>query len=192
MLAKKLLHRDTSRDYKSRAITVSVPFITKRRLSVLTVTLCFYGERLLWLSLQFDRYNTPNMLKCCFQTQSRFHDRATVHNLSVSKENDLTVTVFGIFSAAYNWEMLTYSMEYGEIWKITLQSWDRPRHQQNALILWPCQRQGLFPTSLQWARAMGWGCSAIIPWLYCLLKCRKPCNTKKNIQGWSMRACWQS
>lgn len=105
MLVKNLLHRDTFRDDKSRAITVSVPFITKRRLGVPTVTLCFYGERLLWLSPHFDRYNTPNMLKCCFQTQSRFHDRETIHSLSVSKENYLTVTVFGIFSAAYNWEI---------------------------------------------------------------------------------------
>lgn len=151
MLVKNLLHRDTFRDDKSRAITVSVPFITKRRLGVPTVTLCFYGERLLWLSPHFDRYNTPNMLKCCFQTQSRFHDRETIHSLSVSKENYLTVTVFGIFSAAYNWE----------IWKITLQSWDRSRHQQNAIILWCCHTQGLFSMSLQWECAMGWGCSSI-------------------------------
>lgn len=115
MLVKNLLHRDTSREYKSRAITVSVPFITQRRLGVPTVTLCFYGERLLWLSPHFDRYNTPNMLKCCFQTQSRFHDRETVHNLSVSKENYFTVTVFGIFSAAYKWKMVSNSRGYGEI-----------------------------------------------------------------------------
>lgn len=163
MLVKNLLHRDTSRDYKSRAITVSVPFITKRRLGVPTVTLCFYGERLLWLSPCFDQYNTPNMLKCCFQTQSRFPDRETVHNLPVRKENYLTITVFGIFSAACNWEMLTNSMDYGEIWKITLQSRDRSRHQQNAIIHWWCQTQGLLLMSLQWECAMGWGCSAIIP-----------------------------
>lgn len=83
-----------------------------------------------WLSACYDQYDTPNMHKHCFQTQLSFHDRETIHNLSVRKENYRTNIVFGLFSAAYNWEMLANCIDYrenlrsnvaelGQIWDIS-------------------------------------------------------------------------
>lgn len=59
-----------------------------------------------WLSPCYDQYDTPNMHKCGFHTQLSFHDRETVHNLTVKKENYCTKTMFGLFTAVYNWEIM--------------------------------------------------------------------------------------
>lgn len=190
MLVKNLLHRDTSRDCKSRAITVSVPFITKRRLGVPTVTLCFYGERLLWLSPHFDRYNTPNMLKCCFQTQSRLHDRETIHNLSVSKENDLQSLylgcsvqhIIGKWSPTPWGNLKNNTAELGQI-KTSAECY-------HPLML---SNTGTFPH----VSAIGM-CNGMKMLCYYTLVAvpfevqQTLQQPRKNIQGWSTRARWQS
>lgn len=172
MLIKILFHRDTSRDYKSREITVSVPFITERRLGVPTVP-CVSMEK---ASLGFLPIMINMIHWTCTNAVSRLNQVFMIENQYIICHSEKKLTIQILYYSeqhiAGKCFLTLWIME--ETWEVTLQNWDRWGHQQNGIIHCWYQTQGLFPMSLQCEHAH-WelGYCTVRPLSHCLLKCRK-------------------
>lgn len=175
-----------------------MPFITKRRLCIPTVTLCFYGEGLLLAFSPFWSIRYTEYTQMLFPTQSSFHYRKTIHNLPVRKENYYTNTVFGLFSAAYNWEMPSNSMYYGENLRSNIAELGQVRTSADCHHPILVSNTGIFPC------VSARGTCMLEPLFHCLLKCRRICsipeyfflalhalNWRSGFQAALLRACCQ-